>query len=258
MRFPATSAALTFLMDPSREYVQFNQFAYPALQALSVLNRANETAVIQSTSNLQPVWASNQLVGTYSGRNNPSTKETGAAGSPGLLFSGSQYLEYDSLATVYAKAEVALTVVCVVSPAASGGTIWSFADGTDGFYLRLSYGSGSISLTEVNSNGTYTTSVSMTHDTLHVVTAIRSNNVLTLRVDAAQTGTAAVTAGTAVPTKFVVGALNSNGSVTSQFNGSIGTVAVYSGSADVYQVETYLLQDFGIIRGPTVGTNSGF
>jgi hypothetical protein len=258
MRLPSTSAALTFLMDPSREFVQFNQFAYPALQALSVVNRATDTAVIQSTGSNQPVWSSNQLQGTYSWRNNPSTTTPGTPGSPGFLFSGAQYLEFDSLASVYAAAEAPLTVVCAVSPAAAGGTIWSFADASDSYYLSLSYATGNVVLKEINSHGTFSTSFAVTHDTIHVVTAVRSGNVLTLRVDGSQAGTAAVTAGTAVPTTFVVGALNSNGSVTSLFNGSIGTTAVYSGSADILSVETFLLQDLGIIRGPTSGANSGF
>jgi hypothetical protein len=67
-----------------------------------------------------------------------------------------------------------------------------------------------------------------------------------------------VTAGTVVPTTFVVGALNSSGSVSAQFTGSIGTLAVYGGAADIYQVETYLLQDAGIIRSASVNINQGF
>lgn len=253
MRTPATSSAQTFYLDPTRRNVIFNQFAYPTLQALSVFNKANDTAVIQGTSNLQPVWSGSLLAGTYVGRNNPE-----ATGISGLLFSGSQYMKYDSLATTYATPELALTVVCMVSCASTGGTVWGFGDPSDTYTLSLSYAGGTLSLSEVNSHGTFTASATVTHDTVHVVTAIRVGNTLTLRVDQLAGSAVAVTAGTAVPTTFTVGALNSNGSVSSQFNGSIGKLAVYSGSADVFGVEVAWLQDLGVIRGPTSGTNTGF
>lgn len=259
MRFPATSAAINFLMDPARKNVLFNQFAYPALQVQSVMNKATNMAIIQSTGSNQPVWSANAIQGTYSARNNPGVLGSySPAGIAGLKFSGSQYLEQDSVASVFAAPESALTVVAVVSPASSGGTIWAFADSTDTYKLSLSYSAGSLSLSEVNSHGTYSTTFAITHDTVHVVTAIRSNNTLVLRVDGSQVGTAAVTAGTAVPTTFTVGALNSNGSVSSQFNGALGKVAVYQGAADVYQVETFLLLEAGVVRGASYGLNSGF
>lgn len=259
MRLPATSAGLAFLMDPARKYVQFNQFAYPALQTLSVLNRATGFAVIQNTGTNQPVWSANGIQGLYSARNNPGVLGSfSPAGIDGLTFSGSQYFSHDSIAGKFSTPEAALTVVSVVSPASAGGTVWSFADATDGYGLSLSYASGSFSLTESNSNGTFTTSSSATASTPHVVSATRSNNVLTLRIDAAQVGTAAVTAGTVVPTTFTVGAKNSNGSISSQLNGVTGKIAVYFGAADILSVETFMLLEAGIIRGASSGLEGGF
>lgn len=258
MRMPQTSAALVCLAEAGRKFVQFNQSAYPTLQVLSVLNRATGTAIIQNSGTLQPTWSGNAIHGAYSYVNNPGTQYLLPAGVPGLTFAGAAYLEQDSVASVFAAPEAAVTVTCLVVPGTSGGTIWSFADATDAYYLSLSYGSGSIVLKEVNSNGTYSTSTTVTASSVNVITAIRSNNVLKLRVNSGVAGTAAVTAGTAVPTTFVIGALNSNGSVSSQFNGVIGKVAVYVGSADIYQVETYMLLEAGVILGASQGINSGF
>lgn len=258
MRLPATSAPLTFLMDPSRKYVQFNQFAYPALQALSVFNRATDTAVIQSTSANQPVWSQAQIAGTYSGRNYPGYPGVAGVspGIPGLLFSGSQYMESNDLAALYAGAEVPVTVTCQVACGSSGGTIWSFGSANTR-KLSLSYAGGTLSFTEINGSGTFTAAATV--DTaVHTITATRANGFVTLRVDGAQAATTAVTASTQTFTTFAVGALHTNGSVSSQFNGSIGKLAVYSGAADVLSVETFMLQDAGVIRGPSSGINSGF
>lgn len=263
MQLPATSAAQTFLMDPARKYVNFNQFAYPALKVQSVVERATQNAIIQLAGANQPVWSQAQLGGTYFARNFPGypdvTNASNAAVSPnlpGLLFSGAQYLEYDALAASYSGAEVPVTFVCQVQCASAGGTIWGFGDaGTD--VLELVYGGGLISLTEVNSHGTFSAAASMDNNA-HVVTAIRSGGVLILRVDGVQVASHAVTAGTEPFTTFAVGALNSGGSVISQFNGSLGVVAGYNGQADVLSVETFMLLDLGVIRGPSQGINSGF
>jgi hypothetical protein len=255
---PQTSAALVCLAEAGRKFVQFNQNAYPTIQVLSVLNRATEKAIVQSTGSLQPTWASNAIQGTYSYVNNPGTLYEIPVGVPGLTFSGGQYLEQDSVASIFATPESAVTVTCLVVPKTAGGTIWSFADATDGYYLSLSYASGSVVLKETNTHGTFSTSFAVVAGTVNVITAIRNNNTLTLRVNSGVSGTASVTAGTVVPTTFVIGALNSNGSVSSQLTGIIGKVAVYIGSADIYQVETYMLLEAGVILGASQGINSGF
>jgi hypothetical protein len=263
MRFPATSAAQYFYMDPARKYVQFNQFTYPALQTLSVVNRATGNAIIQNTSGSQPIWAGNALQGPYSARNNPGAAPTSSlvgAGIAGFTFAGGQYFEHDSVATTLGgKAEAALTIVAAVNPASAGGVIASFADATTDGYLYLSYGSGAFTFSEENTNGIVSVSATVAAATTSVVTAIRANATLTLRVNSAVVaGPSTVTAGTETYTTFCVGALNSNGLVNRQFNGVIGDVAVYGGSADIYEVETYMLLKAGVIRGPTSGTNSGF
>jgi hypothetical protein len=257
MKFPATSAPQYCLLSPGRRFVQFDQAAYPSLKVRSVLNRATGNAFIQNTADARPTWSNNAIAGTYSARNNPGALLT-TAGSAGLTFAGGQYLEQDSIATVFATPESAMTVVCVVNPASSGGMVWSFADaGSDG-YIYLSYGSGVFSFVEENSHGVFTASATVAAATTHVVTCIRSNATLTLRVDQVAGSPVTVTAGTVVPTTFCVGALNFGGSVSLQFNGSIGDLAVYGGNADVYQIETFLLQAVGVIRGPSSGINTGF
>ena len=255
MRFPQTSAALFLYMDPAQKFVAFNQFAYPTLQIQSVVNRATEVGMIQTTTAAQPVWSSTAIAGTYVARNNPE-----ATGMPGLVFAGAQYIEHDAIATALATAETAFSTTCTVAPGVSNGTIWSLCDGTSGYYVSLAYTSGTtLAFKEVNSNGTYTTSVAMTAASVHVVSTIRSANILTLRVDGAVAGSpATVTAGTAVPSKFIVGALNASGSLATYFNGTLGKLAVFKGSADIDAVETYMLMQSGIIRGPTSGTNYGF
>jgi len=262
MQLPATSAAINFLMDPARKYVLFNQFAYPALQVQSVINRATDFAVIQQTGANQPVWKANAVQGTYSYVNNPGVLGSFLpAGIDGLVFSGSQYLSHNSIASAsdFATPEAGVTVVSVVNPASSGGTIWSFADATDGYSVSLSYSSGAFHLSETNTHGTFTASATETVANTYVVTAIRAGGALTLRVNSAVVaGPVAVTAGTVVPTTFTVGGLNSSGSVSSEFNGTLGVMAVYTGAADIYQVETFLLQKTGIILGASQGINSGF
>lgn len=258
MRLPATSAPLTFLMDPSRAFVSFNQFAYPTLKAQSIVNRALDTAIIQNTSAAQPVWNQALLAGTYSFRNYPGYPGASGfnAGKAGLSFSGAQYLSYNDLSSSYAGAEVPVTVVCQVACGSSGGTIWSFGNASTPV-LKLSYGSGTLTLSETNGSGTF--SAAATVDTaVHVITATRVANTLYLRVDGAAAANHSITAGTEAFTTFTVGALNSAGSVSAQFNGSLGMLAVYSGAADINSVETFMLQDAGVIRGPTSGTNSGF
>lgn len=259
MRFPATSAPQYFFLDAGRKFVQLNQFTYPTLQALSVVNRATGNAVIQSTGSLQPTWSGNALQGPYSYINNPGVLGSTPAGIGGFTFAGAAYFEQDSVATSAAgSAEAALTVVCTVNAASSGGVVWSFADATTDGYLYLSYGSGAFSFTEENTHGTFTASATVTAATTHVVTCTRAGGNLVMRVDQAAGSPVAVTAGAETYTTFCVGALNSNATIVKQFNGVIGHLAVYGGSADIDEVEVFLLQAAGIILGPTSGTNTGF
>jgi hypothetical protein len=258
MRLPSTSAANLFLLDPARRFVNFNQGAYPALQALSVLNRANDAAVIQASSSAQPIWANNAIGGAYVARNNPGIELQYTAGISGLKFSGAQFLEYDALAASFSGTEMPLTVVCQAQCASAGGTIWGFGGAGATPKLSLSYSGGTLSLTEVSSAGT--TTVSATLDTnAHCITAVRSGNGLALRIDSASAAApVSLTPVASTYTTFCVGAVNSGGSVSGQFNGALGKLAVYAGVADVYQVETYMLLNAGIIRGASSGLNSGF
>lgn len=260
MHVPQTSAPMYFYMDPSERFVQFNQFSLPTLQAFSVINRATELPIIQTTTALQPVWAKGQLAGPFIANSSSGTIASSgtSGGAAGLVFSGAAFLEYDQLASTFSGAETPMTIVCQTACGSSGGTIWSLASTSSTTpKLSLSYSGGTLSLTEVNGNGTFTTSATVDTN-VHVITAIRANNTLTLRLDSAVIGTpTAITAGTENFNTFVLGALNSNGSVSSQFNGKMGKVLAYGGSADIYPLETELLLQLGIIRSPSSGINSG-
>lgn len=264
---PSTSAACVFLLDPSRRNVLFNQFAYPTIKIQSVINRANDTAIIQSAGASQPLWSGNQIQGTYSWRNNPGSKSSLPPGQPGLGFlaASTQYLPYNSIAS-FANSEANVTVVAVVSGLSTGvGTVFGFGSAGTTPKLSLSVSGGTLSLTEVNSSGTFTASHAIAAG-VHVVTAARANGSLVLRIDSAQVATHSVTSAAETFTTFSVGALNTGGSPGTYLTGSLGPVAVYQGPAlglgnglaDVYQVETYLLERFGVIRGASSGINSGF
>jgi hypothetical protein len=253
MRYPSTSAGLLFYMDPARRYVNFNQFAYPALQAQSIVNRATEMPITQNTSAAQPVWSSSAISTAYSAVNTPGSYP----GLPGLTFAGSQYMEYNNLSSSATGTEVPLTVVCIASCGSSGGTLWSFGDASTDVF-SLSYGSGTLTLKEVNSSNTFTATKTVTASTFHVFTAVRVANTITLRVDGVAGTATSVTSESEPFTTFTVGALNSGGSVSSEFNGTIGKLSVYMGAADIYQVETELQLAYGLIQGASVNLQPGF
>lgn len=267
---PSTSSPLHFLITGERRDIAFNQFAYPALQVQSVLNRATSLAVIQGTSAAQPLHAGSGIKGTYSWQNNPGAggNASSSSTSPGraaLSFATSQYLEFDTLATngAFNGTEAPMTVVAVVSGLSTGAVFSFAATGAATPKLSLSVSGGTLSFTQVSSAGTATASVAIDTNA-HVVTATKANGALTLRVDSAQVATAAVTAASETFNTFCVGAVNSNGTVGTYLTGSLGTLAVYgtqgntTGMADVFQVETYLLEQYGIIRSASSGINSGF
>lgn len=145
--------------------------------------------------------------------------------------------------------------------ALGGGTVWAFGDaGTD--LLSLSYASGMYTVTEVNGSGTFTASAT-TSSAAHVVTVVRGGGSIFLRVDGTQVATAAVTANTELFTTFVVGGERSLGVVSNYYTGALGRLCVYNSGqgnvpADILSVETFMLQELGVIRGPSVGINSGF
>ena len=272
---PLTSAPCYFFITGERRDIAFNQFAYPALQVQSVINRATEHAVTQNTSSAQPLHVGSGIQGTYSWQNNPGSGGNSASSSatPGrsaLSFATSQYFEHDGIATAtgagagaFNGAEMPITVVAAVS-GLSTGTVFGFAaTGSATPKLSLSVSGGTLSWTQASTAGTFTASVAISTGA-HVVTATKANGSLTLRVDSAQVATTAVTAASETFNTFCVGALNSNGAVSSYLTGSLGTLAVYgaqgntTGMADIFQVETYLLEQYGIIRSASSGINSGF
>lgn len=254
MRTPATSAPAYLYLDPAERFILLNSFALPTLQIVSVANRVNDSApVIQSTGSLQPVWAKSVLGGTFISTNLPET-----TGLSGLTYSGAQYLPYNSLSTVFSGSETPVAIVCQVAAASAGGTIWSLASSSASTpKLSLSYSGGVLSFTEVNGNGTFTTSTTLDTN-VHVVSAVKVGSTISLRVDGAAVGSpTTITATSETYNTFTIGALNSNGSVSSQFNGTMGKVLVYGAPADIFAVEIELLIAVGIIRSASSGINQG-
>lgn len=253
MRAPATSAPVFLYMNPAERYVQLNSFAFPTLQVLSLQNLVSATPIIQNTGTAQPVWSKTAIGGQYY-----STIFPGSTSTTGLIFSGTQSLSYDSLGTVFSGGETPLSVVMQVACGSSGGTLFSIASSSATTpRITLSYSAGTLTLTEVNSNGSFSTSTTVDTN-LHVVSAVRTNNTLSLRVDNAAVGSpATITAGTETFNTCTIGALNNNGSVSSQFNGTIGKMIVLGGSAaDIYPTEIEFLMTAGLLRSPSSGINT--
>src|ERR1017187_2272878 len=255
MRLPKTSATNLFLLDAKRKYINFAQANPSSLLALGVLNRANDTYFTQTTALAQPAWSVNALLGTYAARNNPGAQvpET-TVGVEGLTFNGTaQYLEYDTLATNFSGTETAFTVVSLAScsaPSTGTNTVWSAAaTGASTPILSLHATGGNIVFTEVSSGGTITATAA-TDTSPHVVTCIRTGTNIIIRVDGVVAATTAISSpASQTYNTFCVGSQNSNGSNGSFFTGSIGTVSMYLGSADIKAVEAYLLLAYGLQRG---------
>jgi hypothetical protein len=290
MRLPLTSAANTFRIAPSRKTILFNSGAFlttatsSTLQVLSVINEATQTAVIQNTAAAQPTWSSTAMVGatfTYAGSpagtvqvlaqqpGGPGVNSSNVPASPAFVFNGtSQYFEYDALAGQYPN-DAPVTVVATFNTSAAVGTILGFGTTNTGHLLQLVVTSStSVAFQEINVGGTFAATASgLSENTTYVVTGIRANGFLTIRVNGTQATAVAMTpTGSDTYTTFTIGALNSNvasGTPTGSnfsgtyFTGQIGEVLVYSGNADVYGVEDELLLKYGVILGNSSGKQSG-
>ena len=246
MYLPATAAPYAFLMSAGGRFVTINS----SLAVSAVVERVTNKAILQSNTNFQPTWGRTSLSGTFSSTNTPST--TGIAG---LTFATNDSLEFDSLASELVtnpNFTVTTVVNCPTATNSTAQTVWGLGSGTSTPTLALQYQSSNFNFTEVNSNGTYTASAATDNKT-HVVTCIKNNNVLTLRVDGAQVATQNVTAaGVDQFSTFCIGGLNSNGSVSANFNGTLADVIVWFGAADVQATEAFLLQFAGVVRSTTL------
>jgi hypothetical protein len=289
MKLPLTSAANTFRISPSRKTILFNSGAYlttatsSTLQVQSVINEATQTAVIQNTAAAQPTWSGSAMVGatfTYAGSpagtvsilaqqpGGPGVNSSNVAASPAFIFNGtSQYFEYDTLAGQYPN-DAPVTVVATFNTSAAAGTIIGFGTTSNGHLLQLVVTSSTtVAFQEINGTATYTATASgLSENTTYVVTGIRANGFLTIRVNGSQATAVAIgTAGTDTYTTFAIGALNSNSAATPTgsiysgtfFAGQIAEVLVYSGNADIYAVEDELLLKYGLVLGLSSGKETG-
>ena len=249
MKMPLTSAANVFYLDSGRKFVNF---ASGTTNAFSVVNRANQTAIVQTTSGAQPTYSGNGIQGTYAWRNNPGTQGSIPPGQSALSFSGAQYLEYDALASQFSGTETAFAMVSLAScstPSSGTNTIWAAAaTGAATPLLSLHCTGGNLVLTETSSGGT-TSITSATDTNPHVVSAIRTGTTLILRVDGVQVGTASIaTPASQTYGTFTVGSQNSNGTNGSFFHGAIGQMLMFLGNADIDEVEAFLLVRMGLQR----------
>jgi hypothetical protein len=274
---PSTNSPCYLSLNPTLQYVTLGTANLPTtLTASAVQNRAGlGDAVIQNTASAQPGWSSNAVVGAYIATDKPgagSYPTTSAAGTsalsgvPGFTFNGStQYFEYDTLASKFTGTEVGITVVCVVTCSAlTAGpfAVWSFGAAGTNNTLTLQYVSGAVQLVNNDSGTSYTASVSGVNSGLAVVSATRIANSLSLRVWTNNAGTPTLNTSAAAPisvpaaatySTFCVGALNSNGSVSNKFTGTIGRLAVFGVQAgttvaDVEETEAEWLLSAGISR----------
>lgn len=247
MKLPSTSAPQYLYFNPSARYTLFDK----NLNATSVINKITELPVVAGT--VAPIWNGSALLGTYFSQNWGSN-----TGLPAIscTAASSQYMTYNQLATSVSGAETNFTMCAMVScnspSSATARTVWGFGSAGTTPKLSLQYQSGSLKLIEVNGSGTFTASVA-TDSNVHVVTAIRNNNTLILRVDGVQVSTASITAGTEAFTTFSIGALNFNGSVATYFDGNIGQMFCYGGNgngniADTAGVETFMMAACGNSR----------
>lgn len=263
MRTPSTSAGCYFFMDPSKKYVQLAS-AYgntaTALQVGTLTDRISGKPITAGSS-AAPVWASNSFYGTFAKYGSGSGSHL-ANQQAGLTFNGTtQCLEFDYLASTLASGtEPSLTVVCqaqCTSAAGSNQTLWAFGGAGTAPILQCAISDGYLVLTEHNGStytATYTsfTGFGANNTAANVITAVRTNNLLTLRVNGVQVQTAALTAATNTFTTFCVGALNSNGSTSDYFTGVIGKLIAYGspvgGIADIVDLEKDLMLDSGIVE----------
>src|ERR1700722_5548245 len=158
MRLPKTSAPNFLYLDPARKYVNLNQFTPGTVEIYSVLNRANETAMINTGSGA-PGWSPTGLQATYAWRNNPGAVIPGTPGQPALTFATSEFLEYDALASQFSGTEKPMTMTCVMSCSAfasgTANTVWAAAaTGAATPILTLKYTSSNLHVTETSSGGT--------------------------------------------------------------------------------------------------------
>lgn len=253
MQLPQTSAANLFRFSADAKYVLTDA----SNNCSSVINLATQLPVLQGTLANQPLWSRRGLGGTYFFTNFPGKDAPGSVGQDALSFTAasSQFMTYNALSASAAGAEVPLTVCCAVSCAtptsATARTVWSFGAAGANPLLTLKYVSSTLVLTQISDGATHTTTATDTPFTdtgVHVVSAVKTGTALNLRVDGVQVATAAITAGTETFTTFTVGALGISGTTSLYFDGLIGTMVAYAGVADIQDVETYLMAEYGISR----------
>ena len=270
MNTPPSNSPLYLFLDPDPAYITLNGTSAATstagvagtLQVTSVLNRAGITGVIapdSSTTSTQPTWSKIGLItpfetwdwpGSYYYSGTGSVASPATTGTSGFVFTGTQYLSCDSIASSFSGTAVGITVVCVVQNGTSGtGTVWSLGgQGASGTSLELIYTTATNLRLIDNASGQHA-DITVTAGTVYVVTAARSSSGLVLRAQISTATTIPPTATSAeinliaanqttfTPTAatysvFTIGALNTGTTAsptvsTSPFTGNIGQLLVF-------------------------------
>lgn len=223
-------------MAPERRHVSFAQGKTPptSLQVFSVIEKVLGKPVF--ANNAAPIWGSSSF-----------------AGIPGLTFDGAtQSLQYNSIATTLATGnDPSITVLAEVKCTSSNSnqTVFAFGSTTSSTpLLTCTVSSGSLILSETNANGTFTATYSSFDTNAHLITLVRTNALLVIRVDGVQVQTASLTPAFGKFNTFTIGAQNNISGLNNFFTGVIGKVLAYGnplgGMADVISVEQEILLTF--------------
>lgn len=198
-----------------------------SLNVESIVDRITGAAAIQGTETAKPTFTKvNKKLASY----------------PGWDFAGAHHFSFDRLsASLGSKFTIVLVSTCSTPASASNQTFLSIGGATAKTYFYAA--SSNIQLVDTNdANSTSSANTGITLDgNSHVYTLLvdKSAGTVKLRQDGIQIGSLSGLTGNHTYTYFTMGALNVGGSVSAQFNGSIGGAAVASGVVDYTSLESF-------------------
>lgn len=168
----------------------------------------------------------------------------------GIDFAGSQWLSCDPIASTLGAYTVVIAASC--STPASGTNLDLFGVGNTGSTAstQVYFNSSSVNATDINDAATTVTTIGQGEiiDTkLHIYTMLVNSTSLTVRQDGYQILTATISGAHTFNT-FTIGGLNSNGSVTNTFKGTIAEMVVFNAinGNDYVNIERYMMMKYGL------------
>jgi len=228
MDLPYIEAPLFYWLNPGAGYVNFQQ---GTAGVLSVLDVVNGTLTSQTTASKQPL-----LVTSNSG-----------AGPKSLSFASasSQYLSANAAVAALPNTGFTVCFVAAAATPASAGpfTAVSLGNSGTGALVEMQTASNTVKVVAVKDGGGTTTGATgvMSDTNFHVYSIVWNGSAIVLRKDGTQVSTNSVS-GSFTVNQLTIGALNSNGSQSHYYNGSVAQVAVWSGgAAEIARVEQYFM-----------------